>query len=206
MRSRAFRDSGYPGFTQVGIDDHIAAIRELAHHHPEMSLSQVGVQGWSWGGTFAAQAILSRPRFYKVAVSGAGVYDYAALYEAMDPMIGVPRYANGTVYRSSPADAPVNWRKLEVVGMADRLTGHLLLITGDLDENVPSVQAYRLIDALTRANKPYDLIYLPNRNHLSGGADPYTIERTWDYFVQYLRGVSPVWDYKIHIGAAAPVL
>ena len=61
MRSRAFRDAGYPEFTQVGIDDHVAAIRELAQRHPEMDLSRVGVYGWSWGGTFAAQAIFSRP-------------------------------------------------------------------------------------------------------------------------------------------------
>jgi len=206
MRSQGFRDAGYPEFTQVGIDDHIAAIRELARRHPEISISQVGVTGWSWGGTFAAQAILSRPQFYKVAVSGAGVYDYAALYDAMESVIGTPRFADGTVYRSSPSDEPVNWRKLEVVGMADRLAGHLLLITGDLDENVPSVQTYRLIDALTRANKPYDLIYLPNRNHITGGTDPYTIKRTWDYFVQYLREARPVLDYKIHIDATSPVL
>ena len=61
MRSRAFRDVGYPEFTQVGIDDHIAAIRELAGRHPEMDLERVGIYGWSWGGTFAAQAILAGP-------------------------------------------------------------------------------------------------------------------------------------------------
>lgn len=204
MRSRAFRDAGYPNFTQLGIDDHISAIRELAHEHPEMDLHRVGIQGWSWGGTFAAQAIISRPRFYKVAVSGAGVYDYSAIYEAFDNMIGPPRYANGTVYRSSRGDAPVNWRKLEVVSMAGNLRGHLMLISGDLDENVPTAQAFRLIDALTRANKPYDFVFLPNRNHESGALDGYTIERTWDYFIQYLREASPVWDYKVHVDPVAP--
>jgi len=205
MRSRAFRDAGYIEFTQVGIDDHIAAIRELALKHPEMDIHSVGIQGWSWGGTFAAQAILSRPQFYKVAVSGAGVYDYSAMYyNAFDNMIGPPRYANGSVYRSAPADVPLNWRKVEVVTMADRLEGHLLLIAGDLDENVPSAQAFRLIDALTRANKPYDFVFLPNRNHGSGAADGYTIERTWDYFIQYLRGAPPVWDYKVRVGPVGP--
>ena len=55
MRSRAFRDAGYPEFTQVGIDDHIAAIRELAGRHPEMDLERVGIYGWSG-------AARSRPR------------------------------------------------------------------------------------------------------------------------------------------------
>ena len=47
MRNRVFRDAGYPEFTQVGIDDHIAAIRELAGRHPEMDLKRVGIYGWS---------------------------------------------------------------------------------------------------------------------------------------------------------------
>ena len=50
MRSRAFRDAGYPEFTQVGIDDHIAAIRDLARRHPEIDLTRVGIYGGSAGG------------------------------------------------------------------------------------------------------------------------------------------------------------
>ena len=49
-------------------------------------MSKVGVSGQSWGGTFSAQAILSRPDFYKVAISSAGAYDYSALYVAIKPI------------------------------------------------------------------------------------------------------------------------
>lgn len=197
MRSSAFRDAGYPEFTQIGIDDHIAAIRELAERHPEMDLEHVGVYGWSWGGTFAAQAILSRPNFYRVAVAGAGVYDYAATYPGNDAFIGSPRYSNGTRYRGAPDDAPANWAAFDVTHLANQLRGHLLLIYGDLDENVPPSQTFRLIDALTRASKPYDLLYLPNRTHGSGLSDGYTTKRTWDYLLQYLLGETPVGDFKI---------
>ncbi len=199
LRSRAFRDDGYTQFTKVGIEDHIAAIRELARRHPEMDLSRVGVNGWSWGGTFSVQAILSRPDFYKVAVSTAGAYDYAAMYAGqLDSAIGPPVYANGTPYRDKPDESPVNWAKLDVTRLADRLTGHLMLVYADMDENVPSVQAFRLIDALTRANKPYALLYLPNRTH-AVGADPYAIKRTWDYFVQHLQHKTPPFDAALTI-------
>src|SRR5262249_18741752 len=67
-RSRAFHDVGYPEYIRVGIDDHVAAIHELAQRHPEMDVGRVGIYGVSWGGNFAAQAILTRPDFYKVAV------------------------------------------------------------------------------------------------------------------------------------------
>ena len=199
MRSRAFRDVGYPEFTQVGIDDHIAAIRELAGRHPEMDLERVGIYGWSWGGTFAAQAILSRPQFYEVAVSGAGLYDYAATFTGDELFIGPPVYADGTRYRGKPDETPANWNKLDVTRLASQLTGHLLIIYAEMDENALPNQAFRMVDALTRANKPYDLIYLPNRTHGGGANDGYTIKRTWDYFVEHLLGVAPVPDFKVQV-------
>ena len=196
---RVFRDAGYPEFTQVGIDDHVAAIRDLAGRHPEMDLKRVGIYGWSWGGTFSAQAILSRPDFYQVAVSGAGLYDYAATFTGDELFIGPPVYADGTRYRGTPDETPANWDKLDVTRLADRLTGHLLIIYAEMDENALPNQAFRMVDALTRANKPYDLIYLPNRTHRGGANDGYTIKRTWDYFVAHLRGAAPVWDFKLEM-------
>jgi dipeptidyl-peptidase-4 len=199
MRSRVFRDAGYPEFTQVGIDDHIAAIRDLARRHPEMDLNRVGIYGWSWGGTFAAQAILSRPQLYRVAVSGAGLYDYAATYSGDELQIGAPVYSDGSRYRSTPDDTPANWGKLDVTRLADRLTGHLLIIYADMDEDALPNQAFRMIDALTRANKPYDLIYLPNRTHRGGANDGYTIKRTWDYFVEHLLDATPPRDFQVEM-------
>jgi dipeptidyl-peptidase 4 len=142
----------------VGIDDHIAAIRDLARRHPEMDLTRVGIYGWSWGGTFSVQAMLSRPQFYSVAFSGAGLYDYTATFTGDELMIGPPIYADDTRFRGAPNEQPANWDKLEVPRLADRLTGHLLIPYGDMDENAFPNQAGLLIDALTRANKPYDLI------------------------------------------------
>jgi len=197
-RSRAFRDAGYPEFTQVGIDDHIAAIRQLAARHPEMDLERVGIYGWSWGGTFSAQAILSRPEFYDVAVSGAGLYDYAAMYPGFFYFTGVPEYAGGSIYRTKPDESPANWKKLDITAMAGNLKGRLMIIYGDLDENVPPSQALRLVAALVKANKPYDLVYLPNRTH-AGGGDPYTIRRTWDYFITHLLRAEPVPDAVVTI-------
>lgn len=203
-RSSAFRDAGYPEFTQVGIDDHVAAIRQLAARHPEMDLQRVGVYGWSWGGTFAAQAILSRPEFYHVAVSGAGVYDYAALYSGFESFLGIPAYADGSRYRARPDESPANWKKLDITAMAGNLTGRLMIIYGDLDENVPSSQAMRLVAALVKANKPYDLVYLPNRTH-AGGGDPYTIRRTWDYFITHLLKAEPAPDVVITVKPVSPL-
>lgn len=195
-RSNAFRDAGYIEFTQVGIDDHIAAIRELGQRHPQIDVDHAGVYGWSWGGTFAAQAILSRPEFYRVAVSGAGVYDYAAMYPGFDAFTSAPVYSTGSRRRAGPEEYPSNWDALDITRLADRLSGHLMLVTGGLDENVPPHQAFRLIEALTKANKPYDLVYLQNRTH-AAAYEGYTIKRTWDYFVEHLMERDPVADFAV---------
>jgi dipeptidyl aminopeptidase/acylaminoacyl peptidase len=79
-----------------------------------------------------------------------------------------------------------------------------LIIYGDLDENEPPSQAFRLIDALTKANKPYDLIYLPNRTH-AGASDGYTVRRTWDYFVTHLLGTKPPRDAVVVDKAVTPL-
>jgi hypothetical protein len=68
-----------------------------------------------------------------------------------------------------------------------------------MDENALPNQAGLLIDALTRANKRYDLIYLPNRTHGGGFNDSYTIKRTWDYFVQHLRHEEAPTDFKVEM-------
>ena len=199
-RGNAFRNAGYTEFTQVGIDDHIAAIRQLAGHHPEIDLERAGIYGWSWGGTFAAQAILSRPGFYDVSVSGAGVYDYAAIYPGFEPMAGAPVYKDGSRVRTAPDEYPASWAPLDITALAGNLNGHLLLIYGDMDENVPPVQAFRMIDALVDANKPYDLLALPNRAH-GAVSEGYVIQRTWDYFVRHLLGMEPPRDAQVTNGA-----
>lgn len=203
-RSNAFRDAGYTQFTQVGIDDHIAAIKELATRHAQIDVARAGVFGWSWGGTFSAQAILSRPEFYRAAVSGAGVYDYAAMYPGFDAFTGAPVYSNGSRTRGRPEEYPSNWEALDITRMADRLQGHLMLVCGNLDENVPPHQAFRLIDALTRANKPYDLLFLQNRTH-AGGGEGYPTKRTWDYFIEHLMRQEPVFDVVVTTKPVSPL-
>lgn len=195
-RSNAFRDVGYTEFTRIGVEDHVTAIQQLARRHSEIDTKRAGVYGWSWGGTFSAQAILSRPEFYRVAVSGAGVYDYAAMYSVMESYIDVPVYADGSHTRGTPDEYPSNWTRLDITRMANRLTGHLMIIYGNLDENVPPHQALRLVDALTKANKPYDQLFLSNRTH-STMLEGYTIKRTWDYFIEHLLHCEPVFDAMV---------
>jgi dipeptidyl-peptidase-4 len=74
------------------------------------------------------------------------------------------------------------------VELAGNLRGHLLLIHGESDNNVHPANTLRLVDALIKANKRFDMIYLPGTRHGFAEYTPYTTQRTWEYFAQHLLG------------------
>ena len=72
---------------------------------------------------------------------------------------------------------------------AHKLQGKLLLLVGELDRNVPPESTYRLVDALIKADKDFDLLMLPGQGHGSGGT--YGNRRRRDFFVRHLLGIEP---------------
>jgi dipeptidyl-peptidase 4 len=148
-----------------------------------MDLSRVGIYGHSGGGFASTRAILMYPDFYKVAFSSAGNHDqrgYIGLW--------------GETYQGLPNGD--NYLQQANVTLASHLKGKLMLSYADMDDNVPPALTIQLIDALTRANKEYDLLVIPNGNH-GYYANPYLRRRRWDYFVTHLMGELPPSDFKI---------
>jgi len=80
--------------------------------------------------------------------------------------------------------------------LAANLKGKLLLIHGEMDDNVHPAQTMRLVDALIKANKDFDMLVVPNANH-AAILSPYVIRRRWDYFVRHLLGAQPPDGYAI---------
>jgi dipeptidyl aminopeptidase/acylaminoacyl peptidase len=188
LRSKAFHDNYYGNFGDNGLPDHIAAIKQLAAQYPFIDLDRVGIYGHSGGGFASTDAILRYPDFFKVAVSGAGNHDnrtyniyWAEKYQGL--------LERDTLRKTDNFETSANKT------MAKNLRGHLLLMHGDMDDNVNPANTIQVVDALIKANKTFDLIIAPNRNH--GLNEPYFIRRRWDYFVQYLLGETPPVDYQI---------
>ncbi len=80
---------------------------------------------------------------------------------------------------------------------AKNLKGKLLLAHGLMDDNVPPYHTWLVVDALTKANKNYDLIIFPNARHGYGASSYYMMRRRWDYFVRHLLGAEPPKDYEL---------
>jgi len=192
-RSKAFHDTFYGNMTDNGIPDQVATIKQLAARYPEMDLERVGIFGHSGGGFSSTDAILTYPEFFKVAVSSAGNHDNRSYdFTWGEKYQGLMKKLNDS---TDSFDSQSNWRK------AKNLRGRLLLAYGTLDDNVSPVATQLVIDELIKANKDFDVIVMPNRNH-GFAADPYMIRRTWDYFVRNLMGATPPDGYLLK--AATP--
>jgi dipeptidyl aminopeptidase/acylaminoacyl peptidase len=188
LRDKAFHDAYYGNMRDNGIPDHIAAMRQLATRYPQMDLDRVGIFGHSGGGFSSTDAILSYPDFFKVAVSTAGNHDnrsydftWGEKYHGL-----LKRNPDGTDSFDSQANQNI----------AHRLKGKILFMYGTLDDNVHPNANLLVMDALIDANKDFDLVVMPNRNH-GFSNEPYVIRRTWDYFVRHLKGEEPPTGYEI---------
>ncbi len=170
-RSKEFHDASYGHLGDAGgLPDHINALKTLAVDRPYMDLSRVGMFGHSAGGFMTAQALLSYPDFYSVGVASSGDHD--------------SRYY-GSFWGEKYEGLNANYTEQITSMKAGNLTGNLLLITGDVDDNVNPCMTMQLVDAFINADKPFDLLVMTNRNH-DLSYDPYYLHRLFGYFMEHL--------------------
>lgn len=199
FRSKQFSQYGFGQLNLIGLDDHVHAITTLARQRPYMDLDRVGIVGHSYGGYTAVRAMLEFPKFFKVGISSAGPADMHVLYNDYHwaAYHGKPRYSNGSEWiGDDKTEIPANWRNLAGSLQAQQLEGKLLMQFGELDENVPPSSVFQFIDALIAANKDFDMLYLPSRDHGFIG-EGYVMRRNWDYMVRHLAGKEPPREYRI---------
>jgi dipeptidyl aminopeptidase/acylaminoacyl peptidase len=186
-RSKAFHDAYYGNMGDNGIADHVATIKQLGARHRFLDLDRVGIYGFSGGGFSSTGAILRYPDFFKVAVSGAGNHDNRSYrYEWGEKYQG--RFKRDSARGTDNFESQANYL------LANNLKGRLLLFHGDMDTNVHPAMTWRLVDALIKAEKDFDMFLVPDASHQW---TPYMIKRGWDYFVRWLRGEEPPRDYKM---------
>ncbi len=183
FRSKAFHNVSWRNLGDIGGPDHIKAIREIALKYPYLDTNRVGIYGHSAGGYDAARALIAYPGFYKVAVSSAGCHDLRI------DKVWWPEHHLGQVDK--------HYEEQSNIVNAGKLKGKLLLVHGDMDNNVNPVASLRLAAELIRNNKDFDLLIVPNNDHYTLYNDKYFIRKRWDYFVKHLQGVEPPAEFKI---------
>ncbi|MFT2089843.1 DPP IV N-terminal domain-containing protein [Paraglaciecola sp. 2405UD69-4] len=184
LRSKAFLLHAYNnlGFAG-GLVDHVSGIKQLAASRSYLDIDRVGIFGHSAGGYASARAILKFPDFYDVAVSSAGNHDSEG-----NISIWMDTYMCSEGLNENKAHSNII--------LAENLKGKLLLMTGDMDDNVHPSQTINLVDALIKANKDFDFILIPNANH-SSSRHPYFMRKRWDYFYKHLLGKTPPKNFEL---------
>lgn len=177
LRSQSLQDLGF-GRWDVNLDDHVAAIRQLAARHRFIDADRVGVYGHSAGGYSTVHAMLERPEIFKVGVASAGSHDFDLFIYPVNRE------------RGRPQDYPQHFEPTNYEH-ADRLQGKLLLAHGLVDDNVHVAVTLQMADALIRANKDFDLFIHPTVNHQAFYRNGYAIHKVWNYFVEHLRHETP---------------
>jgi len=175
-RGVAFEGAIRHNMGDVEVRDQVAGVRMLA----ERGLAdpkRVGVYGWSYGGYMALMCLTRAPGAFKMGVAGAPVTHWDG-YDThyTERYMGTPQ-ANPEGYAaSSPMTHIANLR------------GSLLIAHGLIDENVHFRHAARLINALIKARKPYELLMFPDERHMPRSlADRvYMEERIGEFFERNL--------------------
>jgi dipeptidyl aminopeptidase/acylaminoacyl peptidase len=175
-RSRAFHDVAFKNLADAGFADRILWHKAVAAKYPYYDLSRVGIFGTSAGGQNAMGALLFHPEFYQVAVSNSGCHD-----NRMDKIWWNEQWMSWPLGPHYAASSNVD--------NAFRLQGKLLLVMGEMDTNVDPSSTLQVVNALIKANKKFDLLFVPGGGHGAGGA--YGQRLLQDFFVHQLLGAEP---------------
>ncbi|OQW59810.1 MAG: hypothetical protein A4S17_02670 [Proteobacteria bacterium HN_bin10] len=181
-RDRKFREHSFGALERASdVDDHVAALNQLARQHPWIDLNRVGVTGFSGGGYGAALAAFRRPDVFKVAVACSGNYDQRLFWHSWGE-----RYQGAQSVEQFSAQAASTY--------AAGLRGKILFIHGLLDSGCHPAGLFQLLQSLIEHNKDYDLFVMPNVAHEVPGIAE---RRRFDYFVRHLLNETPPTNVSI---------
>lgn len=184
LRSKSYHDMNYGNMAENTLPDQITGIRQLAGRYAYVDTSRVGIWGHSGGGFATAAALFRFPDFFKVGIAESGNHENRSYEDDWGE-----RY-NGLISES-------DYAKQANALYAGNLKGKLLLAHGMMDDNVPPYNTLLVVDALTKANKDYDLIIFPHARHGFAADAPYMMRRRWDYFVRHLLHSEPPKEYQL---------
>lgn len=183
-RSKWYHNYGYGNLRDYGLEDQKYAIQQLGARYSWIDLNRVGIHGHSGGGFMSTAAMLKYPDFFKAAVSCAGNHDnsiYNRWWSEQHHGITEKMEAGDTTFVYSIETNPE---------IASNLKGHLMLVHGDIDNNVHPANTIRVVNALIRANKRFDMLILPGQRHGFGDMNEYFFWRMADYYCEWLMGSS----------------
>ena len=176
FRSKTFEEVCYKNLSDAGLPDHIAWLKAAAKKYPYMDIDRTGIFGCSAGGQESTGAVLFHPEFYKAAYSACGCHD-----NRMDKIWW------NELWMGYPVDSA--YARNSNVENAHLLTRPLMLVVGEIDDNVDPASTMQVANALIKANKDFELVVIPGAHHTMG--EDFGEHKRYDFFVRNLMGVNP---------------
>ena len=175
-RGKKFEEVCYKNLKDAGFPDRELWIKAAAQKYPYMDAERVGIFGASAGGQESTTAVLLHGDFYKAAYSSCGCHD-----NRMDKIWWNEQWM------SYPIDS--SYVECSNVANAYKLERPLMLVVGELDDNVDPSSTYQVANALIKAGKDFDLVVIPGVHHTMG--EDFGEHKRYDFFVRHLLGVNP---------------
>ncbi len=176
FRSKAFEDVCYKNLKDAGLPDRMAWIKAAANKYPYMDINRVGIFGASAGGQESTNALLLYPDFYKAAYSSCGCHD-----NRMDKIWWNEQWMGYPIEKQ--------YEECSNVANAHLLKRPLMLVVGEMDDNVDPSSTMQVVNALIKAKKDFELVVIPGSNHTMGG--DYGEHKRYDFFVRNLLNLTP---------------
>ncbi len=182
-RSKWYHNYGYGNLRDYGLADKKAALEQLADCFSFIDRNKAGIHGHSGGGFMSTAAMLVYPDIFKVAVSNAGNHDNSVYNRWWSE-----KHHGVKESISEKGDTSFAYSIDKNPDIAKNLKGRLLLIHGEIDNNVHPANTMRVVNALIKANKRFDMLLLPTQRHAFGDMTEYWFWKTADYFSKWLLG------------------
>ncbi len=185
QRDKWYDSYGYGDMRDYGLADKVVAAEELAEEYPFIDLHRVGIWGHSGGGFMTAAAMLEYPHFFKAGWSESGNHENNIYNNTWSEKYhGVREVAE----KDGTAKFLYNIDKNSEI--AKNLEGHLMLTTGDMDNNVNLANTMRLANALIKADKRFEMLVFPGMRHPYTPIADYVLIRRMDFFARWLLGAA----------------
>ena len=185
QRDKWYDSYGYGNLRDYGLADKKVVAERLAATHPFIDLSRVGMWGHSGGGFMTAAALMQYPEFYKAGWSESGNHDNNVYNRDWSE-----KYHGVREEKQKDGSEKYVYEIDKNSELAKNLKGHLMLTTGDMDENVSMVNTMRVANALIRADKRFEMQVYPGMRHSYMPINSYVTVARGDFFAHWLLGES----------------
>jgi dipeptidyl-peptidase-4 len=153
LKGRDFKKMTQKELGKYEVEDQISAAQEFGKL-PYIDASRIGIWGWSYGGFMSSNCLFQGADTFAMAIAVAPVSSWR-FYDTI--------YTER--YMQTPQENASGYDNNSPITHVDKMKGDFMLVHGSADDNVHAQNTWRLVEALVQANKDFDWLVYPDKNH-----------------------------------------